>query len=274
MWQKRAFNIVKLCDIFGVPIKFTLNKQYLQKSLFGAFLSISLIMVFIVIGIQCSFDLINHTDFFIYSQEMYYKSAPLIDFSSYPLEFALSFGDSRLNNGGYFKIDITQSYTVQNNSNSKRKKIPIITEKCTRDSFRKDLQSSFLSLENNKSNLNSYLCPQKGQIYSLEGTYQSSDFSFITIKISACQNTSSITCVSQTDMDKVFTDNDNKIFFNVFLSNYITNLQDFDKPIYSYLDDKVYVLLDREYYKEKNFYLTQQKVSPTLIFYRQISRRK
>ena len=252
---------LKKCDIFGAPVKLTLNRKYRQNSSFGGFLSCVLFIIFFVLCFESFYSLLNHDDFLSYSQEIFNVNAPKLDLIPSKFNYAISFSDTRMNNGKYFKIDILQAFTYFNEKDNKseRNRISLLTEPCRSDYFQPDLRSAFEALDNS-TNLESFMCGTKNQEIILKGTHSSVDFSYFLIKVSACQNTSNRTCVSENEIIDIFNENGNRIYLNVYISNNIINSNDFDSPVYSFIEDKVYVMLDLQYYKEKNFYLTQNQI--------------
>ena len=267
MFSKIFHRFFKAFDIFGEPIKFTLNHKYLQTSILGGFLSVCLISLFMGLSFQVFLDVFQHKNFLSYSQEIYYENPPEIPMTADNLNIVITFSDPRMNSGQYFKLDIIQAYTIFDPKEKKslRQKNYIIPEKCNINHIREDLRVSYLSLDNS-TNLETYLCINPNSTLLMKGTHSSSDFSYFYIKISACQNTINTTCVSQQTIDSVFNDNSNKIYLNIYAGNNLVNPNDFNSPISSFLEDKIYVLLDRKSYKEKNFYFNQNKIYADIDF--------
>lgn len=259
MLKKTIKRLLRSADIFGVPIQFTLNRKYLQQSIFGGILSLVLFLIFFLLALQYFYDFIYNTDFFVNTQEQYSKNPPNINLASKKFNLALTFNDVRLNNFTFFQIDVIQATTEYNETKQtyQRKKKYLKTEKCTIDHFRDDLKADFLSLDS-KTNFDTYFCISPDENLMFKGSFKSPDFSFFNIKISSCiQNES---CASLEEIQKIFKENQNKVYFNIYLSNNIINTGDFNEPVSSFVEDKIYVLLDRQYYKEKNFYFTKNQL--------------
>ena len=254
-------NSLKKVDFFGVPIQFTLNDKTLQKSYFGGLLSIILFSILIAILHQSIRSLIYREQVTSFSEEANHQDPPAVNLDSFRLNMAITYSDRRMNNGTYFKIDVYQAYTLytkENNTIARQKNL-IPLEKCTTDNFRNDMQEAFLSLADPVS-IKSFLCPKKSTLFEIQGNALSPDFTYFQIKVSACVNSSSVTCASQKEIDKIFADNGNKIYLDFFVSNNVINPKNFDNPVSSFFDDKMYIMLDRKNYKEKNFYLTKNVI--------------
>ena len=252
---------LKKMDFFGVPIRFTLHNKTLQKSYFGGLLSILLFSILIAILHQSILSLLYREQVTTFSQETNYHDPPRIDLESFPLNFAMSFSDKRMNNGTYFKIDFYQVFSIFSKDTNRvdRMKNLIPLEKCTTENFRPEMQNSFLSIDDSVS-IKTYICPKKDTLFYVQGSYADPDFTYLQIKVSACRNSSSVTCVSQADIDKVFSDNANKVYLDFYVTNNIINPKNFNNPVSSFFDDKMYIMLDRQNYKEKNFYLTKNVI--------------
>ena len=248
-YLKKSF---ESCDIFGQPVQFSLNRKYLQKSIFGGIMTFLLIMTFILIAFQGFSDLINRQNITSYTQDVYNFRPPAIDFNSRSFSMAMSFNDQRLNNPRYFKLQIFQGLQSAGN-------IQIIeqnTEPCTLDHFPLNLQNSILNVSNNLSGM---ICAHKDINIKVEGAYSSPVFNYFWIKLSKCQNTDEITCYSDDAIDEIFNEL-GRVYLNVFFSNNIITANDFSNPVSSFLDDRIYVLVDRNSYKEKNFFFLQSKL--------------
>lgn len=259
--KKFLWKLIKSSDIFGVPIHFTLSGKYDQKSHFGGVLTFVLIVIFFILFLQSLLAFVNHSDFSVYTQDIYYKNPPNVNLESNKLNFLLTFNDQRLNNNSYFNIELFQTISYYNETDEKiyKNKKTLKTEKCTLDHFRDDLKNDFSNLDLN-NNISNFICGEKNFEYKIRGTYLSSDFSYFNVKISACSTNEEVKCAPKEEIDRIFNENRNKIYFNIFLSNNIINSNDFEKPVTSYVEDKIYVIIDRNYYKEKNFFLTKNQI--------------
>ena len=250
---------LKKVDFFGVPIRFTLNNKTLQKSYCGGLLSLLLFSILIAILHQNIFSLINREQVTTFSEETNYQDPPPINLESFRLNLAMSYSDKRMNDGTYFKVEVFQAFSTFSKENNQinRQKILIPLEKCTTENFlSNDMQNAFLSLSDSVS-IKSFICPKKNTIFYMKGSVVNPDFTYIQIKVSACMNSSSTTCVPQENIDRIFSENANRIYLDFYVTTNIINPKNFDHPVSSYFDDKIYIMLDRKNYKEKNFYLTK-----------------
>ena len=167
------------------------------------------------------------------------------------LYIAISFNIIELNDPKYFKLEFLQGDEYFDLEG--KKTINLLQkdlESCSLDHFPQDLTQNILTRMKNISNL---LCPPKNLNINIEGTYSSEIFSYISIKLSKCENTTNITCVSDETLNQIF--EKDRVYLNVYFSNHIIKANDFDNPITTFIDDRVYVLVDQNSYKEKNYFL-------------------
>lgn len=62
-------------------------------------------------------------------------------------------------------------------------------------------------------------------------------------------NTSKWLCAGADEVDKAYKDNSNKIYFNLYNLNNLINLNDFDKAVGIFLEDRMNTLIERRFYK-------------------------
>lgn len=253
---------IKTIDLFGEPIRFSFNQHQIHKSFFGGVTTLILLCVFVAIAFQGFLSIINKDNITAYTTEIYSTQPPFIDVSPENMNWAVTFTPNTMNiwdgNGKYFKLEVYAGiYTRDANGNLKKSRRLLNLQPCTLDLFNPNEQIVLMGLTNNVS---SFLCPNQNEKLALEGKFSSQNFSFINFQISKCRNSSNTTCASQEVIDKVFKDAQNKVYLNIFIRNNIMNIYDFHAPVSTFLDDRTYLLIDPERYKEKNFYLTLQKV--------------
>ena len=254
---------IKTIDLFGEPIRFSFNQHQIQKSFFGGITTLVLLCVFVSIAFQGFLSIINKDNITAYTTEIYSTQPPYIDVSPENMNWAVTFTPNTMNiwngDGKYFKLEVYEGiYTRDVNGNLKKSRRLLNLEPCVLDSFNPNEQIVLMGLTNN---ISSFLCPKQNEKLALEGKFSSQNFSFINFQISKCRNSSSnTTCASQDAIDKVFKDAQNKVYLNIFIRNNIMNIYDFNTPVSTFLDDRTYLLIDPERYKEKNFYLTLQKI--------------
>ena len=62
-------------------------------------------------------------------------------------------------------------------------------------------------------------------------------------------NTSTWLCAGADEVDKAYKDNSNKVYFNLYNLNNLVNLNDFDKAVTIFLEDRMNTLIERRFYK-------------------------
>ena len=243
--------------MFGQPIQFSLNRKYLQKSTFGGLMTFSFILTFILIAFQGFQDLVNGKNVITYTQDIYNFIPPTIDFSSIRFNMAISFNDPRINDPRYFQLELFQGIQTIDETGKKLKNLnKEELEPCTEEHFLPELTESLLKKNKEISN---FLCPRKNLTIRVEGAYSSPVFSYLSIKLSKCKNTTNLTCFSDEKIEEIFNEL-NQVYLDVYFTNNLIRTNDFNAPVISFLDDRIYVLIDRNSYKEKNFFFTQNKI--------------
>ena len=251
---KKYFEVV---DVFGEPIQFSSNRQYFQTSAFGGVMTFLMIFVVFIITSSGLDDLISRRNIITYTEEINYFVPPAINFATRKLYFALSLSNDTLNDPRFLKLEIIQGLErIDANGQKNVTFISETLEPCTKDHFPLDF---IQNLGKRGKNVSQLLCPRKNLSIQVEGSYSSSEFSYLWIKLSKCQNSTEITCFSDEKIDTVFNDI-GRVYLNVYFSNNIISANDFQDPVSSFLDDRIYVLIDRNSYKEKNVFFNQNKI--------------
>ena len=252
------FKYLKNIDFFGEPIQFCLKMKHSQTSLFSAILTILFIGAFVSIAYQGFIDLVLKNHITSYTMDIYNLSPPAIDFSDYNMKFAFTFSDPTLNDAKYFKVELNQYSVTRNSSgNVKKLKFPSLLGQCDLKDFGEELKIALNSLPINFSRL---LCPMNNPHFYIKGKFSGNLFNYVSLKISKCQNTDTITCASEIEIANILQKNENKIYFNIYFSNNIIDINNIQNYLTRFLDDRIYVLLDFNYYKEKNVYFTSNEV--------------
>lgn len=254
---KAVKQVFRSLDIFGQPIQLSINRKYLQKSGFGAFMTLSLITTFVIIVFQGFIDLINHENLTTFSETVYYTSPPSINFSTKKLYFALSFNDIRLNDPRYFDLNFYQGLETINSEGKKNYDFKeLVTEPCTNKHFPDDLLENLLK---KNPNISSFICPPLDFEINVQGAYSSETFTYFWIKLDKCQPKANKTCMNDEEIDIIFNELQ-RVYLNIFFSNNIIKGNEFSNPVSPFLDDRIYVLLDRSVYKEKNYFFMANKI--------------
>lgn len=253
---------LKTIDLFGQPIQFSFNNSPVQKSTFGGVNTLLLLGLFIAIAFQGFLSIVLRANITSYTTDIYPSQPPDLNVNQKLMNWAVTFQPSTMNiwsgNGQYLKLEVLQGiYTRNINGTVEKKKIKMDLVPCDLGEFNTNAQAS---LQGMTKNVSEFLCPKPNEEFFIGGKFSSSVFSFINFKISKCQNTTNVTCASDEAINKLFAANGNKIYFNILLMNNIINIYDFDNPLTSFLDDRTYTLINRQSYKEKNFYITKNKI--------------
>ena len=241
-------------DFFGEPIQFSLKSHHNQTSVLSAFLSLLFLLSFTLIAFTGFTDLLLKTHLTTDTTDIYNLSPPSMNL---PLKLLFSFSDPILNSATYFKIELVQSLYKRDalGTVTKTKQVKALRN-CDFESFDESLKPALQVLT---SNLSAFLC-LSSENFRIKGKYASEAFEFFNIKIAKCENSTSIRCVSEEELKAIFVRNGNKIYLNVFISNNIIDINNIHSYVTTFLDDRIYVLLDLSYYKEKNYYFTLNEV--------------
>ena len=255
----RLFKRLKNIDFFGQPIQFTLQSQHSQTSACGGVLTLFFLGTFISIAFQGVIDLLFKNNVTSFTTDIYNFSPPFINFTDNGMKFAFTFSVPLLNSERYFKVELLQGHYVRfaNGSSSKLKTFKEIAP-CTSDYFDDSFKTALNGLTNN---ISQFYCPLKNESFYGSGKFTSEIFDFVNLRVSKCQNTSTVkNCFPESEINEIFNENGNKIYFNVYLSNNIIDINNINNYITKFLDDRIYLLVDLNYYKEKNYYFTSNKV--------------
>jgi len=196
-----------------------------------------LITFFIAIAFSGFQDLVNRTNITAYSQQIYYSSPPLINFSSRQLKLALTFNNYLINDPRYFKLELIQALQTTNPDGSTTSQyINQIVAPCTLTDFPPDLTANLLQIN---PNISTFLCLKNDTNVLVQGAYSSQVFSYFWIKLSKCQNTTNLTCFSDDVIQNTF-QTMGRVYLNFYISNNIISPNDFQNPASSFLDDRIY----------------------------------
>ena len=254
-------NFLKVLDLFGHPIQLTFNQKEAQKSIFGGVNTLILLSLFIAITFQGFINIIIRANITSYTTDIYSTQPPYIDLSPNVMNFAVSFTPSTMNSWDqmkYFKLEVFQGvYTRDLNGVTTKIKRTVNMVPCKLNSFSSSAQTVLLGLT---SNVSGFLCPKIDDVFAIEGKFSSTNFTFLNFKLSKCKNSTNVTCASKEAIDKAFTSAGGKVYLNFYIMNNIINIYDFDNTVNPFMDDRIYLLINRDSYKEKNFYFTQQKI--------------
>ena len=250
---------VKSLDFFGQPIQLTLQNQHSQTSVCGGVLTLFFLGTFASIAFQGFVDLILKNNVTSYTTDIYNFSPPAINFTEMGMKFAFSFSEPELNSEQFFKVELFQGHYVRfSNGSSSRSKSSKQIVPCPPDYFDPTFKPA---LDGLTSNISHFFCPLISDSFYGSGKFTSEIFDFVNLKVSKCQNTTEEqNCFPESKIHEVFQRNENKVYFNVYLSNNIIDINNINSYITTFLDDRLYVLVDLNYYKEKNYYFTSNTV--------------
>lgn len=250
--------LLKNLDLFGDRIQFCIKNQTEHKSVLSGFLSVALIILFLSISVQGFFDLILRKDINSISADISNVNPPFIDLAPKKFNWAFQFTGGDATSKQFFKVEVAHKvYYRDSNGNITKTTYIREIEPCNENHFNKKLVAGFQTLV---SNLSMLWCPKMDDPYFVEGKFTSKNFSFFSFKVSKCINSSNFICASNEEVDKLFKDNGNKVYFNLYTLNNILNLNELDNTVSEFLEDRMFSLIERKLYKEKNIYITSNTI--------------
>ena len=249
-------------DLFGQPIQLSFDGTPQQKSQVGGLLTLLLLVLFFILVSQSFLDIVLKSHLSTFTTENYETNPPYLDLSPRKMDWVISFNRPIMNtwgNGSFFQIDLQQvTQTRDFAGNIIKTKDIIQLLPCNLEDFSIDTKKALLAITTNVSSL---LCPKREEKnYFVQGKFSSQQFSYIKIKVNGCVNTKNITCATKNEIDKVFSDNNNQINFQLYFVNNMINVNDLNQPITSFLDDRIYVTINRNKFQEFNYYFTKNKI--------------
>ena len=254
--------LLRRIDLFGQPIQLSFDGSPQQKSQVGGLLTLLLLVLFFILVFQNFLDVVLKTHLSTFTTENYEPVPPYIDLSPRKMNWVISFNRPIMNvwgNGSFFQIDLQLISQTRDSAGNAIKNLTVIQlQPCNLEDFSTDTQKALLAITTNVSSL---LCPKMDDnYYFVQGKFSSQQFSFVRIRVNTCINTKNLTCATKKDIDKVFSDNNNQINFQFYFVNNMINVNDLNQPITSFLDDRIYVTINRNKYQEFNYYLTDNRI--------------
>ena len=252
---------VKKIDLFGQPIQLSFNNTPLQKTLFGGLNTLILLLVFSLVSLQSFTEIITKSHLNTSTTDNYETNPPFMDLSPKVMSWLFKFNQDQMNvwgNGSYFTIQVqqvTQSRDIKGDTIKNRTNMRL--KPCALEDFNSKVRNDILGLTRNVSSL---MCPISEDFYKIEGKFSSEDFSYLSFKISACVNSSNLTCARQEDIDGIFKAQKNQINFQLYFVNNMINVNNYENPVTTFLDDRIYTTINRKLYKGYNFYFTKNKI--------------
>lgn len=253
---------LKKADLFGQPIQLTFNNSPTSKSWLGGMLSLVLLSIFSVIALESLVQILEKSNLTAYMRESYESEPPFLDLSPEKLNWAVSFNVPKLNNWGFlplFSLEITYARNFQHSNGSfLKEKRALALKNCEFRDFREEIRESFAKLSGNLSHL---LCPQSEEELFVQGKYTSETFSYVSFKLSACKDgENSRKCWNDTEIARFFAENENKVNFQIYFLNNIVNINDLQKTVVSFVDDRIFLTIDLKEFQERNFFFTNNRI--------------
>ncbi|EGR29607.1 hypothetical protein IMG5_152080 [Ichthyophthirius multifiliis] len=185
--------LIKNLDLFGQPIGLHMNDSLFFKTGFGGFMSlisITLVLLFFNSSINL---FINKEEVLVKQDRRYsidpFKSQLNTDRFMFMTSILPQTSTLQFLKNPYFNITMEQVSVVREGSTRKRKSYYIELEPC-QDYHFENLNSETDFVQIYKQFGTDFLCPTLKSIMFIEGLFQSSTFSYISLKVVPCQESS------------------------------------------------------------------------------------
>ncbi|CAD8121756.1 unnamed protein product [Paramecium sonneborni] len=242
------FQIIKSLDIFGQSITLNINKQKTYKTVFGGISSICLIFILITIFQSNIVDFFQKSDVSFATKTEFDPKPDQIVMNIKNYMVAFSIEQENFVNQPMFNITIEQRHYYRNQLGNLVKQVDYLQlEPCTLEHFQflinqtdSDFESQFNQLE-----LSKWLCPQKNFEFYMEGTYTSTEFDFIRVIVSDCDDTKSgylnwkPTCATKSQKDQHL-NKEGQFKLQIYQVNSVINPNSPSQYYQSYLDGEMY----------------------------------
>ncbi|CAD8121757.1 unnamed protein product [Paramecium sonneborni] len=240
--------VIKSLDIFGQSITLNINKQKTYKTVFGGISSICLIFILITIFQSNIVDFFQKSDVSFATKTEFDPKPDQIVMNIKNYMVAFSIEQENFVNQPMFNITIEQRHYYRNQLGNLVKQVDYLQlEPCTLEHFQflinqtdSDFESQFNQLE-----LSKWLCPQKNFEFYMEGTYTSTEFDFIRVIVSDCDDTKSgylnwkPTCATKSQKDQHL-NKEGQFKLQIYQVNSVVNPKASEQYYQSYLDGEMY----------------------------------
>lgn len=263
----KIIKLLKSLDLFAESPSLTLFKKKKFSTLTGFFTTLSLLTVLFLFSFSKISSVINRSNAYLESDEK-------VDFNTPPIDmrhrFALSLSPDYLNNLGgirYFDffIAIRATLSFQNGTKAKiSNEFRLIP--CQHDHFPMFDQDSLDSF-----GINKWLCPNftdSNLDFHVKGTYGEEVYKFLELGIVKCSNSSKFSnydantsCATDPQLEAL---KKIKLYYNLIIVNNLINLDNFEKPFSSYVENLQSLFKIGENFVQKEYYLNHAEIQSDL----------
>ncbi|CAD8086217.1 unnamed protein product [Paramecium sonneborni] len=256
-FQKKALKSLKKVDIFQQPVQLLIKSEEGHKTLFGACLTLGLISFFLYLLIVNLYTLGERKNPTSLTTEVYHAQPEYFKFNeqNFTLTFAIQSPDyaTYIDESVYIveaKITTKMTKIVDDQKIDEwtSKEIPLTP--CSSNLIRQvELQEYFSHL-----NLPTNYCIDWDKIdeLTLEGTFDSSSYSFILLQFKMCndQTKKSKECKSRDEIKQLLEQN----YFSLQMSSYVIDVKNEEQPTISKGED-IFTTISSKIFKEISFYM-------------------
>ncbi|CDW71429.1 UNKNOWN [Stylonychia lemnae] len=257
--KKQMRNRFKSIDYFGQSVTFTYNGEDQFKTLFGAAISLVLMIVLLAFGIYKFVYLVNRWNPNVIKTSFLrdLKEEPAFRPQDLGFDFAFGIGeDIPANIGGFTVRQIEFQFEKYSNGTQKRVKKPsrdLNITKCGSDLFRYDDKQELVDLEIDQMN-----CLKETE-YELKGNFYAQEYKYLELKLWKCGSRfkSSANCANETAMQQYFSD---KTFSFAFINTqFVLDSYDPQQRLQYFIDDSLLFELESQRIKKTNFYVQKSE---------------
>ncbi|CAD8121753.1 unnamed protein product [Paramecium sonneborni] len=235
-------------DIFGQSITFNINKQKAYTTIFGGVSSIFIIAILIAFFQSNIVSFFQKTGVIVSTETEFNPNSDQINMNIQNYMVAFSIEQENFVNQPMFNITIEQRHYYRNHLGNLVKQVDYLQlEPCALEHFQfllnqpdSDFESQF-----NQLDISKWLCPQKDFEFHMAGAYSSTEFHFIKVIVSDCDDTQSgylnwkPTCATKSQKENHLK-KEGQFKLQIFQVNSIVNPNSPSQYYQSYLDGEMY----------------------------------
>ncbi|CAK80907.1 unnamed protein product (macronuclear) [Paramecium tetraurelia] len=255
--QKKALKGLKKVDIFSQPVQLLIKQEEGHKTLFGAFLTLGLVVFFLYLLVINLYVLSQRKNPTSLTTEFFHSQPDQFKYNE--KNFTLTFAFQSPDYSTYIDESV---YVVEAKIRSKTTKmvddqkieewtsqdLPIT--QCSKEIIRQvELQEYFSHL-----NLLTNYCIDWNRIkeINLEGTFDARNFSFVELQFKMCNNQTkqSKECRSRDEIKQLLEQN----YFSLQMSSYVIDVKNEEQP-YLQRGEDIFTTISSKIFKEITFYM-------------------
>ncbi|CAD8177416.1 unnamed protein product [Paramecium pentaurelia] len=256
-FQRKALKSLKKVDIFSQPVQLLIKQEEGHKTLFGACLTLALISFFIYLLIVNLYTLGQRNNPTSLTTEVYHAQPEQFKFNEQ--NFTLTFAIQSPNYATYIDESV---YVVEAQITTKTTKIvdnqkvdewtsqDLPLTSCTPELIRQVELSEYFS----HLNLPTNYCIDWNKIneINIEGTFDSSAYSFILFQFKMCNEQTKKTkeCKPRDEIKQLLEQN----YFSLQMSSYVIDVKNEEQPFISKGED-IFTTISSKIFKEISFYM-------------------